>query len=98
MVADFPILYNLVSEGAGTIMLFEEPQCSRFQCHSNIQSLLMKVYGGEKGCTQVGRPVVRKTLGRPKCRWEDNIKMDLPDGGAWAVSIWLRTGTGGGLL
>jgi hypothetical protein len=25
----------------------------------------------------VGRPEVKRPVGRPKCRWEDNIKMDL---------------------
>jgi hypothetical protein len=25
----------------------------------------------------VGKPEVRGPLGRPRCRWEDNIKMDL---------------------
>jgi hypothetical protein len=25
----------------------------------------------------VGRPEERRTLGRPRRRWEDNIKMDL---------------------
>jgi hypothetical protein len=25
----------------------------------------------------VGRPEGRRPLGRPRCRWEDNIKMDL---------------------
>jgi hypothetical protein len=42
-----------------------------------------------------GRP-----LGRPRRRWEDNIKMDLQGvgWGAWTGSIWLRIGTGGGLL
>jgi hypothetical protein len=25
----------------------------------------------------VGRPEGRRPLGRPSCRWEDNIKMDL---------------------
>jgi len=36
-------------------------------------------------------------LGRPRRRWEDNIKMDLQkwDVVAWTESIWLRTGTGG---
>jgi hypothetical protein len=24
-----------------------------------------------------GRPEGRRPLGRPRCRWEDNIKMDL---------------------
>jgi hypothetical protein len=25
----------------------------------------------------VGKPEVKRPLGRPKCRWEDNIKMGL---------------------
>jgi hypothetical protein len=28
----------------------------------------------------VGKPVGRRPLGRPRRRWEDNIKMDLPRG------------------
>jgi hypothetical protein len=35
----------------------------------------------------VGRPEVKKPLGRPRRRWEDNIKMDLKeigiDGANW---------------
>jgi hypothetical protein len=48
----------------------------------------------------VGRPEGRRPLGRPKRRWEDNIKMDLQEvgWGAWTGLIWLRIGTGGGLL
>ena len=34
----------------------------------------------------------------PRRRWEDNIKMDVEKDGASIVSIWLRIGTGGGLL
>ena len=42
----------------------------------------------------------RKLLGRPKRRWEDNIKIDLREVGwrAWNGSILLRTETNGGLL
>jgi hypothetical protein len=29
----------------------------------------------------VGRPEGRRPLGRPRCRWEDNIKMDFQDVG-----------------
>jgi hypothetical protein len=25
----------------------------------------------------MGKPEGKRSLGRPKCRWEDNIKMDL---------------------
>jgi hypothetical protein len=48
----------------------------------------------------VGRPEGRQPLGRPRHRWEDNIKMDLQDVGwvAWTGLSWLRIGTGGGLL
>jgi hypothetical protein len=48
----------------------------------------------------MGKPEGRKPLGRPRRRWEDNIKTDLSEveWGAWTGSIWLRIGTGGGLL
>jgi len=49
----------------------------------------------------VGKPEGRRQLGRPKRRWEDNIKMDLHEvgwGGVWTGSNWLRIGTGGGHL
>jgi len=29
----------------------------------------------------VGKPEGKRPLGRPRCRWEDNIKMDLQDVG-----------------
>ena len=34
----------------------------------------------------VGKPEGKSPLGRPRCRWEDNIKMDLQEvggGGDW---------------
>jgi hypothetical protein len=48
----------------------------------------------------VGKPEGRRPLGRPRRRWEDNIKMDLRGvgWGAWTGSIRLRIGTGGELL
>jgi hypothetical protein len=48
----------------------------------------------------VGRPEERRPLGKPRRRWEDNIKMDLQEvgWGAWTGLIWLRIGTGGKLL
>jgi hypothetical protein len=44
----------------------------------------------------VGRPEGRRPFGRPRRRWEDNIKMDLQAVGlaAWIGLSWLRTGTG----
>jgi hypothetical protein len=55
--------------------------------------------GGERRSAYralVGKPEGRRPLGRPRRRWEDNIKKDLREvgWGAWTGSIWLRTGTG----
>jgi hypothetical protein len=36
----------------------------------------------------VGRPEGRRPLGRPRCRWEDNIKMDLQEVG-WGGMDWI---------
>ena len=46
----------------------------------------------------VGKPKGKRPLGRPRIRWEDNIKMDLQNVGCgvWIGSSWLRIGTGGG--
>jgi hypothetical protein len=47
----------------------------------------------------VGKPEGRRPLGRPRCRWVDNIKIDLrKDGMVWTGSMWFRIGTSGGLL
>jgi len=47
----------------------------------------------------LGKPE-RRPLLRPRCRWEDNIKIDLQEMGCgvWTGSVWLRIGTGGGHL
>jgi hypothetical protein len=37
----------------------------------------------------VGRPGGRRPLGRPTCRWEDNIKMDLREIGFGDVD-WIH--------
>jgi len=46
----------------------------------------------------VGKPEGKRPLGRPRHRWEDNIKMDLQEVrcGVRIGSRWLRIGTGGG--
>ena len=51
----------------------------------------------------VGKPEGKRPLGRPRRRWEDNIKMDLQEVGGgrgdWMTGwSWLRIGTGGGHL
>jgi len=49
--------------------------------------------GRSKGAYRVlvGKPEGKRPLGRPRLRWEDNIKLDLEAG-----LIWLKIGTSGG--
>jgi len=50
----------------------------------------------------VGKSEGKRPLGRPRRRWEDNIKMDIQEVGRegmdWVGLIWLRIGTDGGQL
>jgi hypothetical protein len=48
----------------------------------------------------VGKPEGKRPLGRPRRRWEDNIKIGLQEVwcGVWTGLSWLRIGTGGGHL
>ena len=64
---------------------------------------LIAYMGDRRGVYRVllGKPEVKIPLGRPRRRWEANIKIDLQKvglEGAWTGLIWLRIGTGGGLL
>jgi hypothetical protein len=58
---------------------------------------------GEKRNTYrllVGKPEGMRPLGRPKCRWVDNIKMDFVEIGLGDVDwiVWLRIWTSEELL
>jgi len=58
---------------------------------------------GERRCVYrvlVGKHEGKRPLGRPRHRWEDNIKMNLHEVecGLWTGSSWLRIVTGGGHL
>ena len=37
----------------------------------------------------VGKPDGKKPLGRPRCRWDDNIKMDLQEVGCGGMD-WIK--------
>ena len=37
----------------------------------------------------VGKPEGKRPLGRPRCRWEDNIKMDLQEVGCGGIE-WIE--------
>jgi hypothetical protein len=57
-------------------------------------------YGEVRGVYRVlvGNPEVKRLLGRPRRRWEDNIKADLQEVGCGVRtgSSWLGIGKGGG--
>jgi hypothetical protein len=58
---------------------------------------------GERRCIYrvlVGKREGKRPLGRPRRRWDDNIKRIFRtwDVGTLSGSIWLRIGTGDGLL
>ena len=60
-----------------------------------------RVYGGKERCIQglVGKPEGKRPLGRPRRRWEDNIKIDLKwDVGVCTGLSWFSIGTGCGHL
>jgi hypothetical protein len=58
--------------------------------------------GEKKGAYTIlaGRPEERRPLGRPRHRWQNNVKMDLQEVGweAWTGLSWPRIGDGGGIL
>jgi hypothetical protein len=48
----------------------------------------------------IGKPKGKKLLERPRCRWQDGIRVDLGETGwgVWNGFSWLRIGTHDGLL
>jgi hypothetical protein len=47
----------------------------------------------------VGQPEGKRSYGRPRCRWEDNIRMGVCESvKVWIGCIWLRISTSGQLL
>jgi len=52
------------------------------------------------GADLMGKSDRKRPFGKPGHRWEDNIKMDRQEVEwvTWNGLIWLKIGTGGGLL
>ena len=79
--------------------------CSGDKMEKNEMGGACSAHGGEERRSVyrilVGKPEGKRPLLRPRCRWKDNIRMDLQDVGcrvAWSGLMWLRIGTGGGHL
>ena len=53
--------------------------CSGDEIEKNEMGEACSTYGERRGVYRVlvAKPEGKRPLGRPKCRWEDNIKMDL---------------------
>jgi hypothetical protein len=56
--------------------------------------------GEERGLYRalVGKPEGKRSLGRPRHRWVDSIRMDLQEEGCVCGLGWPRIETGGGRL
>jgi hypothetical protein len=58
--------------------------------------------GEERGMYRVlvGKPEGKKQMGKPRHRWEDNIRINPQEVGCgvWTGLGWLRIETGGGQL
>ena len=52
---------------------------------------MSRVWGEERGVHRVlvGKPEGKRPLGRPRRRWEDNIKMDLQKVGG-SRGVWME--------
>jgi hypothetical protein len=77
------------------------PLYRRYKCYvGSVRIETCVLRSAVRGEVRTGIWWGRRPLGRPRRRWEDNIKMDLHEvgWGAWTGLIWLGIGTGGGLL
>ena len=84
---------NYIMRSSPSIVRLIKSRRIRWACH---------VAGEKRGVYRVlvGKTEGKGTLGRPRRRWEDNIKIDLQevDLGVWTGSSRLRIGRGGGHL
>jgi hypothetical protein len=71
--------------------LYSSPSISRMMKSRKMRWAAHVVRLGEKRKANrilVGKPEGKRPLGRPRCRWVDNIKMDLREIG-WGVMDWI---------
>jgi hypothetical protein len=73
--------------------------CAVYKIEKNEFGGTCSTTGKRRGVYRVlmGKPEGKRPLGRPRRRWENNIKMDLQEVGCgvWTGLSWLRIRTGG---
>jgi hypothetical protein len=98
-----PILHNLFpKESVLQVILFSH-LLTVFQSELLSVTFTNLYFGSTEYKTLIGKPEVERPLERPRCRWEDNIKLDLREAGFWGGGVWigcirLRIGADGGIL
>jgi hypothetical protein len=79
------------------ILAYTKLQSQFFLFYLETALVVIKANTVTKGVL-VGKPEGKRPLGRPRCSWEDNVKMDLQDVGVRTGLGWLRIGICGGHL
>jgi hypothetical protein len=69
---------------------------SRVRCAGHVA----RTVDSEVHTVLMGKPEEKRSLGRPRRSWKDNIQMDIQEigSGAWSGLIWLWKGTSDELL
>jgi hypothetical protein len=71
------------------------------QVKEDVMDMACSTNGERRRMRVVGKPEGKRPLGRPRCRWVDNIKMALGEIGWWGKLtgfVWLRIGASRKLL
>ena len=79
--------WKLRRQGDKNIMYSLTPYCSVDKIEKNEMGGACSAYGEGRGVYRalVGKPEGKRPLGRPRRRWEDNIRMDLQEEGCGSV-------------
>jgi len=83
--------YTMSSLGVCTLTQY----CSGDQIEKNEMDGARSMYGERRGLYRnlVGKPQGKRPLGRPRRRWEDNIKMNLQEVGRGNVGWMDQSGS-----
>ena len=77
-------------KSCGRIFVLLTQYCSGDKIEKNEMGMACSTYGERKGVYRVlvGKPEGKRPLGKPRHRWEDNIKMDLQEVGCGGMD-WI---------